>query len=26
IGLCNYLDLEKALNRSRNKKQTNITE
>ena len=26
IGLCSYLDLEKALNRSRNKKQTDITE
>ena len=26
IGLCSYLDLEKALNKSRNKKQTDITE
>ena len=26
IGLCSYLDLEKALNRSRTKKQTDITE
>ena len=26
IGLCSYLDLEKALNRSKNKKQTDTTE